>query len=67
MCVSAPIDLRLQVEHDIQKVSEAYETLSQHSQKRENLERLMRMKLESEISCLNDTNQQLQGNVRRDR
>jgi hypothetical protein len=48
------------VERDIQKVSETYETLSQHSQKRENLEKLMRLKLESEINCMNETNQQLQ-------
>ena len=50
-----------QVERDIQKVSEAYETLSRHSQKKENLEKLMRLKLESEINCVNETNQQLQG------
>jgi len=54
--------LAVQVERNIQKVSDAYETLAQHSQKRENLEKLMRLKLDSEISRLNDVNQQVQGN-----
>jgi len=51
----------VQVERNIQKVSDAYETLAQHSQKRENLEKLMRLKLDSEISRLSDVNQQVQG------
>ena len=54
--------LLLQVERNIQKVSDAYETLAQHSQKRENLEKLMRLKLDSEISRLTEVNQQVQGN-----
>jgi len=53
--------LLLQVERNIQKVSDAYETLAQHSQKRENLEKLMRLKLDSEISRLTEVNQQVQG------
>jgi len=55
--------LVLQVERNIQKVSDAYETLAQHSQKRENLEKLMRLKLDSEISRLTEVNQQVQGNL----
>jgi len=51
-----------QVERNIQKVSDAYETLAQHSHKRENLEKLMRLKLDSEISRLTEVNQQVQGN-----
>jgi len=51
----------LQVERNIQKVSDEYETLAQHSQKRENLEKLMRLKLESEIGRLSEVNQQVQG------
>ena len=51
----------LQVERNIQKVSDAYETLAQHSQKRENLEKLMRLKLDAEISRLTEVNQQVQG------
>jgi len=54
--------LMLQVERNIQKVSDAYESLAQHSQKRENLEKLMRLKLDSEISRLTEVNQQVQGN-----
>jgi len=53
----------LQVERNIQKVSDAYETLAQHSQKRENLEKLMRLKLDSEIGRLTEVNQQVQGNL----
>jgi len=51
----------VQVERNIQQVSDAYETLARHSQKRENLEKLMRLKLDSEITRLNDVNQQVQG------
>jgi len=54
--------LLLQVERNVQKVSDAYESLAKHSQKRENLEKLMRLKLDSEISRLNEANQQVQGN-----
>jgi len=50
-----------QVERDIQKVSDAYETLVLHSQKRENLEKLMRFKLEAEIRNLNEINKELKG------
>lgn len=48
------------VERDIQTVNDAYETLAQHSQKRENLEKLMRLKLDAEITRLTEMNQQIQ-------
>jgi len=53
----------VQVERNVQKVSDAYETLAEHSQKRENLEKLVRLKLDSEIGRLNDVNQQVQGKL----
>lgn len=53
------------VERDIQKVSDAYETLVLHSQKRENLEKLMRFKLEAEIRNLNEINKELKEQLER--
>ena len=50
-----------QVEHEIQKVSDAYEMLVQHSQKRENLEKVMRFKLDAEVKKLNEANKELKG------
>nr|XP_023994604.1 angiomotin-like 2a [Salvelinus alpinus] len=51
---------RLQkVEVEIQKISEAYETLMKGSAKRETLEKTMRNKLESEIKRLHDFNRDL--------
>ncbi|ELU17491.1 hypothetical protein CAPTEDRAFT_228360 [Capitella teleta] len=44
---------------EIDKIHRAYESLVKHSQKREMLEKAMRMKLESTIQTLNATNQQL--------
>lgn len=51
------------VERDIQKVNDAYEMLARHSQKRENLEKLMRLKLDAEITRLTETNQQIQDHL----
>jgi predicted nucleic acid-binding Zn-ribbon protein len=51
------------VERDIQKVNDAYEMLARHSQKRESLEKLMRLKLEAEISRLTESNQQIQNHL----
>ncbi|XP_023994858.1 angiomotin-like 2a [Salvelinus sp. IW2-2015] len=51
---------RLQkLEVEIQKISEAYETLMKGSAKRETLEKTMRNKLESEIKRLHDFNRDL--------
>ncbi|XP_076871238.1 angiomotin-like 2a [Brachyhypopomus gauderio] len=52
--------LRLQkLEKEIQRISEAYETLMKGSAKRETLEKTMRNKLESEIKRLHDFNRDL--------
>ncbi|TRY58649.1 hypothetical protein DNTS_024792 [Danionella cerebrum] len=51
---------RLQkLEHEIERISEAYETLMKGSAKREALEKTMRNKLESEIKRLHDFNRDL--------
>lgn len=51
---------RLQkLELEIQRISEAYETLMKGSTKRENLEKTMRNKLEAEIKRLHDFNRDL--------
>ncbi|TVK90614.1 Angiomotin-like 2a [Bagarius yarrelli] len=51
---------RLQkLEQEIQRISEAYETLMRGSAKRENLEKTMRNKLECEIKRLHDFNRDL--------
>jgi len=50
-----------EVEQDIQKVSDAYETLVKHSQKREHLNKSMRIKLETELKKLSETNRELKG------
>uniref|UniRef100_A0A3Q4AW16 Angiomotin C-terminal domain-containing protein n=1 Tax=Mola mola TaxID=94237 RepID=A0A3Q4AW16_MOLML len=53
---------RLQkLEMEIQRISEAYETLMKGSAKRETLEKTMRNKLEAEIKRLHDFNRDLRG------
>lgn len=51
----------LQVETEIQRVSEAYENLVKSSSKRETLEKAMRNKLEGEIRRMHDFNRDLRG------
>lgn len=53
--------LFLQVETEIQRVSEAYENLVKSSSKREALEKAMRNKLEGEIRRMHDFNRDLRG------
>lgn len=50
-----------QLEFEIQRISEAYETLMKGSVKRENLEKMMRNKLEAEIKRMHDFNRDLRG------
>ena len=51
----------LQFEMEIKKISDAYEGLVKHSQKRENLEKLMRLKLDSEMKKFKAVNHELKG------
>lgn len=51
----------VQVETEIQRVSEAYENLVKSSSKRETLEKAMRNKLEGEIRRMHDFNRDLRG------
>ena len=51
----------LQLETEIQLVSEAYENLAKSSSKREALEKTMRNKLELEVRRLHDFNRDLRG------
>lgn len=51
----------LQMENEIQIVSEAYENLAKSSSKREALEKTMRNKLELEVRRLHDFNRDLRG------
>lgn len=66
-CKKKIFDLRLlfslstQLEQEIQRISEAYETLMRGSAKRETLEKTMRNKLECEIKRLHDFNRDLRG------
>ena len=46
---------------EIKKISDAYESLVRHSQKRENLEKLMRLKLDAEMKKFKAVNQELKG------
>lgn len=46
---------------EIQRISEAYETLMKGSAKRESLEKTMRNKLEAEIKRMHDFNRDLRG------
>lgn len=50
-----------QLEQEIQRISEDYETLMKGSAKRETLEKTMRNKLEAEIKRLHDFNRDLRG------
>ncbi len=50
-----------QLELEIQRISEAYETLMKGSAKRETLEKTMRNKLEAEIKRMHDINRDLKG------
>lgn len=59
--LSPPRFLPLQLEQEIQRISEAYETLMQGSGKRENLEQTLRRRLVAEIRRLQDFNRDLRG------
>ena len=48
---------------EIKKISDAYESLVRHSQKRENLEKLMRLKLDAEMKKFKAVNQELKGMI----
>ena len=52
----------LQFEVEIQKITDAYESLVKHSTKRENLDKVMRLRLETEVKKLRENNQDLKGN-----
>lgn len=49
------------MEQEIQRISEAYETLMQGSTKREHLEQTLRRRLVAEIRRLQDFNRDLRG------
>ncbi|XP_034559773.1 angiomotin-like 2a [Notolabrus celidotus] len=51
------------LEQEIQRISEAYETLMQGSSKRENLEQTLRKRLVSEVRRLQDFNRDLRENL----
>ncbi|XP_030017085.1 angiomotin-like 2a isoform X2 [Sphaeramia orbicularis] len=51
------------LEQEIQRISEAYETLMQGSSKRENLEQTLRRKLVAEVRRLQDFNRDLRENL----
>lgn len=53
--------LSIQLEQEVQRVSNAYETLLQGSCKRESLEQTLRSKLVDEIRRLQDVNRDLRG------
>lgn len=53
-----------QLEQEIQRISEAYETLMQGSTKRESLEQTLRKRLVAEIRRLQDFNRDLRGESR---
>lgn len=55
--------LSSQLELEIQRISEAYETLMKGSGKREALEKTMRNKLEAEVKRMHDFNRDLRGKV----
>lgn len=55
------LPLLFQLEQEIQRISEDYETLMKGSAKRETLEKTMRNKLEAEIKRLHDFNRDLRG------
>lgn len=55
--------LSSQLELEIQRISEAYETLMKGSGKRETLEKTMRNKLEAEVKRMHDFNRDLRGKV----
>lgn len=53
--------LSIQLEQEIQRISEAYEALMQGSSKRESLEQTLRSRLVAEIRRLQDFNRDLRG------
>ena len=59
--VSSSSLVPLQLEQEIQRISEAYETLIQGSGKRETLEQTLRKRLVAEIRRLQDFNRDLRG------
>lgn len=54
----------LQLESEIQRLSEAHESLTRASSKREALEKTMRNKMDSEMRRLQDFNRDLRGESR---
>lgn len=54
----------LQLESEIQRLSEAHESLTRASSKREALEKTMRNKMDSEMRRLQDFNRDLRGEDR---
>lgn len=54
----------LQLESEIQRLSEAHESLTRASTKREALEKTMRNKMDSEMRRLQDFNRDLRGESR---
>ena len=52
---------RSQLEQEIQRISEAYETLMKGSTKRETLEQTLRRRLVAEVRRLQDFNRDLRG------
>lgn len=54
----------LQLENEIQRLSEAHESLTRASTKREALEKTMRNKMDSEMRRLQDFNRDLRGESR---
>lgn len=51
----------MQLENEIQRLSEAHESLTRASSKREALEKTMRNKMDSEMRRLQDFNRDLRG------
>ena len=61
LCILHFSHVPLQLEQEIQRISEAYETLIQGSGKRETLEQTLRKRLVAEIRRLQDFNRDLRG------
>ncbi|KAJ8798140.1 hypothetical protein J1605_001631 [Eschrichtius robustus] len=61
MMTHMPAPEMLQFEKELQRISEAYESLVKSTTKRESLDKAMRNKLEGEIRRLHDFNRDLRG------
>lgn len=59
--LTGSVSLSFQFEIEIQRISEAYESLVKTTTKRESLDKAMRNKLEGEIRRLHDFNRDLRG------